>query len=90
MHALLPQWSPITTLSSMAVTPLGLLDQPPVFPLHSKFHSPTKHKGHKALGDILSKYYKMVVLCVWNYSSAEWYWKAGHHSSTLLQQVSSQ
>ena len=36
-----------------AVTPQGLLDQPSVFTLHSKFRFPLLHKGPEALEDII-------------------------------------
>ena len=35
------------------ITPRGLLNQPPVFPLHSKFCFPPVHKGPEALEDII-------------------------------------
>ena len=37
-----------------AVTPPGLVDQPPLFPEHSKIRLPTEHKGRKTLGDIMN------------------------------------
>ena len=37
-----------------AVTPPGLVDQPPLYLEHSKFRFPTKHKGRDSLGDIMN------------------------------------
>ena len=37
-----------------AVTPPGLVDQPPLFPEHSNFCFPTTHKCCDALGDIMN------------------------------------